>query len=169
MDKRIREDILYRFKLCRNKNIFYLRDRSIPYGITEWLFVVKMIFRKLLIDDWEERRRKERMIRSRNRLSSQVGRNDENKKKKEKRLDVRISLSQIHFPWFRDRSCAQHKSSDTKIPRVLVGTSMRFIQSGSSTWNRTKLLEPMVQFRLEFENCYVRRKNAGVRAARKLW
>lgn len=58
MDKRIREDILYRFKLCRNKNIFYLRDRSIPYRITEWLFVVKMIFRKLLIDDWEEDERK---------------------------------------------------------------------------------------------------------------
>lgn len=58
MDKRIREDILYRFKLCRNKNIFYLKDRSIPYGITEWLFVVKMIFRMLLIDDWEEDERK---------------------------------------------------------------------------------------------------------------
>lgn len=171
MDKRIREDILYRFKLCRNKNIFYLRDRFIPYGITEWLFVVKMIFRKLLIDDWEEDERKEgrnewfdREIVFRVKLAETT-----KKKKKETRLDVRISLSQIHFPWFRDRSRAQHKSSDTKIPRVLVGTSMRFIQSGSSTWNRTKLLEPMVQFRLEFENCYVRRKNAGVRAARKLW
>lgn len=75
---------------------------------------------------------KNRRSRSVNRLSSQVDRNDE-KKKREKG-----SMYGYHCPRYISRDFEIDRVRNTsraiqKFHGVLAGTSMRFIQSGSST------------------------------------